>query len=156
MDLPQEMPGCVETNLSGLSSKQNLLSNWVNNVSLIGHLSKQKYSGNLFQSVIIVTYHYSPQTSWLAATISICGRIFPTLISAKAQWQWGLWLQRSEGQSLRVSKEIKDTPSLLRIKGLDLILALLLYIDDHQNPLPWIVSFWELGHSAGPRRQSYR
>ena len=61
------------------------------------------------------------------------------------------WLQLSEGQSLRVSKEIKDTSSLLRIKGLDLILALLLYIDDLESPLLWIVSFWALGYSVGPK-----
>lgn len=36
------------------------------------------------------------------------------------------------------------------MKGPDLILALFLYIDEHESPLPWIVSFWALGHSAGP------
>lgn len=55
------------------------------------------------------------------------------------------WLQRSEGQSLRVSKEIKDTSSLLWIKGPVLILTLFLYIDEHESPLLWIVSFWALG-----------
>lgn len=42
------------------------------------------------------------------------------------------------------------------MKGPDLILALFLYIDEHESPLLWIASLWALGHSTGPRAQSYQ
>ncbi len=69
------------------------------------------------------------------------------------------WLQPSVGPSLGVTKKIKkntNTRPALWMKGPDLILALFLYIDEHESPLLWIASLWALGHSAGPRPQSYQ
>ena len=63
------------------------------------------------------------------------------------------------GPSLGVGKKNlknKNTPPALWIKGPDLILALFLYIDEHESPLLWIVSLWAIGHSAVPRTQSYQ
>lgn len=37
------------------------------------------------------------------------------------------------------------------MKETDLILALFLYIDEHESPLLWIASLRALGHIAGPR-----
>lgn len=66
--------------------------------------------------------------------------------------------QPCAGLSLGTRKKIKNknTPPALWIKGPDLILALFLYIDEHESPLQWIASLWALGHSTGPRAQSYQ
>lgn len=61
--------------------------------------------------------------------------------------------------SLGVSKKKRknlNTPPALWIKGRLLILALFLYIDEHESPLLWISSLRALGHSAVPRTQSYQ
>lgn len=42
------------------------------------------------------------------------------------------------------------------MKGPYLILALFLYIDEHESPLLWIASLWAPGHSTGPSAQSYQ
>lgn len=113
----------------------------------------------------------------VSAIVPISGRNFPTLFSGMQGTVWGIvvtpargdgaalllkWLQTSAGafpqgvSRRKKEKNIKNTPPALWMKGPDLILALFLYIDEHESPLLWIASPRALGQSAGPRAQSYQ
>lgn len=140
----------------------------------IGKTTYATYSGFVKKKCKATNNNYDMCTQDLKVTVimPISGRNFPTLASTRQRTVWGIirrargdsamplqkWLQSSTQTSLEVSKKIKNknTPLALWMKGPDLILALFLYIDEHESPLLWIASLWALGHRAGPRAQSYQ